>query len=301
MEKGIVLFMNIQRIHCFLAVSEHLNFTKAAKSLNIAQTAISRQIAVLEDELGVILFERSNREVKLTLAGNIFYQKMKYILKEYDSAVKLTKETYENSKVINIGIGQYEKKLVINYINKFLEKNPKAHINISQYLYKDLLENLKNKTVDIIFSSAIPKEYIENENIIFNKLSRGKVKVVMRKNHFLATKDDFAIRDLSGETIITIGEEPGPCSITALQDMLLKEQVDSKIVRANSLDALLLMVESGEGVAFVPEYFEKDLSESLVMKGDTIYSKSDFACMILQKNNNKEINAFMDLVLNMAN
>ena len=61
--------MNLERLAYFAAVARHMNFTRAAEECNIAQTAMSRQISMLEDEVGFPLFERNSRSVRFTPAG----------------------------------------------------------------------------------------------------------------------------------------------------------------------------------------------------------------------------------------
>lgn len=64
--------MQIRQLEYFVAVAEQLNFTKAAKQFYISQTAVTLQIKALEEELGVVLFYRTNRKVELTPAGKTF-------------------------------------------------------------------------------------------------------------------------------------------------------------------------------------------------------------------------------------
>ena len=65
--------MTIDRLYCFVTAVKHMNFTRAAAELHMAQTAMSRQIAMLENELGCRLFDRSNRTIQLTPAGKCFF------------------------------------------------------------------------------------------------------------------------------------------------------------------------------------------------------------------------------------
>ena len=69
--------MNTQQLESFLSVAEHLNFARAAEALNITQSAVSRQIHALENELGTKLFHRTSRSVVLTPSGVIFYEDAK--------------------------------------------------------------------------------------------------------------------------------------------------------------------------------------------------------------------------------
>ena len=79
--------MNVSRLEYFVSAAELLNFTKAAQKHYIAQTAMSQQIARLEDELGVELFIRDKNRVMITKQGQIFYNDVKNISNQYQIAV----------------------------------------------------------------------------------------------------------------------------------------------------------------------------------------------------------------------
>ena len=80
--------MRLEQISYFLSVAEHGNITAAARSLYISQPALSKQITLLEQEIGLPLFERQARGVTLTRAGMQFQKDLKNILKELESAKK---------------------------------------------------------------------------------------------------------------------------------------------------------------------------------------------------------------------
>ena len=79
--------MQIRQLEYFVAVSEHLNFTKAAKQFYISQTAVTQQIKALEQELGAELFIRNNRHVELTPAGKTFLEDARAIIKRTQDAM----------------------------------------------------------------------------------------------------------------------------------------------------------------------------------------------------------------------
>ena len=97
--------MNSRQLEYFLAVAHELNFTKAAESMYVSQTAVTQQIKALEEQLGVSLFERTKKKVVLTPAGKVFLQEASSILNRIDTAVERTREA--SSGVIFRGHRQY--------------------------------------------------------------------------------------------------------------------------------------------------------------------------------------------------
>lgn len=80
--------MDIRQLRYFITVAEHLNFTKAANQLYVAQSAISHQIADLEDQVGVKLFIRNKRSVQLTPAGAVFLKEVMEIVEKRQERLK---------------------------------------------------------------------------------------------------------------------------------------------------------------------------------------------------------------------
>src|ERR1700759_3217135 len=86
--------VSIQQIKNFLILCDTLNFRKAAEQINIVQPALSRQIQLLENEMGVLLFSRTKRSVELTEAGVYFQKEVKRILQDLNKTISLTKQIH---------------------------------------------------------------------------------------------------------------------------------------------------------------------------------------------------------------
>ncbi len=87
--------MKIEKLYYFLSVAKHKNFTKAAQECHIAQPAVSKQMLSLEKELGFELFQRKNRRVELTDAGQEFYQSISCLIEEYENSIKRVRQMTE--------------------------------------------------------------------------------------------------------------------------------------------------------------------------------------------------------------
>ena len=90
--------MKIEKLYYFLRVAKHRNITKAAQECHIAQPAISKQMLSLEKELGFQLFERKNRRVELTEAGEQFYQSISCLLDEYEASIQRVHDCAEQKE-----------------------------------------------------------------------------------------------------------------------------------------------------------------------------------------------------------
>ena len=91
--------MTIENLRCFLILAQELNFTRAAAKAHVTQTAMSRKILSIEEELSIKLFERTHHRVSLTNAGQEFYYQISTMLKSYDTAVTQAQNRSEERRV----------------------------------------------------------------------------------------------------------------------------------------------------------------------------------------------------------
>jgi DNA-binding transcriptional LysR family regulator len=150
--------MNFSQIKCFLAAAEYLSFTRAADRLYLSQPVLSRQIAAMEDELGMELFTREKKAIKLTPAGEILAQGMKRLAKEYQSLVEKANAVHRGFAG-SLNIGMVEGQLICPpysvALNRFREKYPDVRVNLSSHTLAGLHNALLGGEIDVGFASLL--------------------------------------------------------------------------------------------------------------------------------------------------
>lgn len=133
--------MNTQQLESFIQVAENLNFVRAAEALNITQSAVSRQIHTLEDELGARLLHRSTRTVTLTAEGLDFLETAKSVLgKLQAAAAKLRRSEDTHIQVISIGCtNEADLELLCDILKDCHSHLPDVHPFIRVIPYQSIL------------------------------------------------------------------------------------------------------------------------------------------------------------------
>ena len=154
--------MNTTQLECFLAVGNYLNFSRAAEQLRITQPAVSHQISVLEDELGVKLFHRTSKSVRLTPEGYLFSQYAGEILKLTDLSKIRVKESREGSPTrLSVGCrNTTELRFICPALEELRRENDRL-LPILRLIPFDSLENLLDEgDIQIMFSfqGSAPKK-----------------------------------------------------------------------------------------------------------------------------------------------
>ena len=143
--------MEFKRLKYFIAVAEELNFGRAAVRLGMAQPPLSRQIAALEDQLGVKLFDRSRNQIRLTDAGAAFLQRARDILRDLDSA-------YREARLIGQGgagqlriafVGSATHGPLPGLIQAYRSKYKNVDLSLSSMNNADLERALIRRDIDI--------------------------------------------------------------------------------------------------------------------------------------------------------
>lgn len=204
--------MNLSQLYYFSKLSELEHFSKAAKELYITQPSLSHAIKSLETELGVQLFEREGRRMRLTPFGKEFAIYVKRGLREIDKGVELAQEF--NGKLggtVNVGAvltvqGDYLPPLFHDFSENYGQE---VKLNMFQGFSIPLVEGLENDKYDVVFAAAGERK----PNLCYEHALFHELVAVVNKNNPLAQRDSIGIPELSGYNVHTyrlgtpIGEE----------------------------------------------------------------------------------------------
>ncbi len=149
--------MDIRQLKYFVVIVEEGNITKAAERLFMAQPPLSRQLKLMENELGVILFDRTNKKnMLLTPHGKVFLKNAKKILRNMDEAITEVQELGQHmTEKLSIGTTIYCSEIMIPVLKNFCEKYPFIVPEIHEGSISHLIDLLKNHTIEVAIS-ALP-------------------------------------------------------------------------------------------------------------------------------------------------
>ncbi len=246
--------MNTKHLEYFVCVAKHLNFTKAAKEMHIAQTAMSQQIQTLEKQLGFSLFIRNNRKVELTEAGNKFLLEVQVILERLNAAVSMGREISEGRKgKIRIGYnGLYEKTLLGRLLKIFHHSYPGISFSLKQNNYHQLVQELEDELVDLIF--CFPYEVDALPNLEKKVILQDKICVLASKEKKIVQKEAVYLRDLADENFLLIDETEAPYTYQRMRENCLNSGfIPATTQMIHHYESLIVMVEANLGIGLVPK------------------------------------------------
>ncbi|KLV25097.1 LysR family transcriptional regulator [Niallia circulans] len=243
--------MELRQLKYFIEVAEREHVSEAAEHLHVAQSAVSRQIANLEDELGVQLFEREGRNVKLTPIGKIFLTHSQSILKSVDRAVEQV-NAYLDPERGSIKIGfptSLASHLLPTVISAFKEKHPNVRFQLRQGSYYFLTEGVKNRDIDLAFLGPVPTDdFLLTGNILFTE----RIFALLPSNHILSERKSLRLRDLRNDEFVLFPE--GYILQKIAIDACKQEGFLPNInAEGEDLDAIKGLVSAGMGVTLLPE------------------------------------------------
>ncbi len=250
--------MDIRTLKNFMKIAEYGSICRAAEHLHIAQPPLSRQLKVLEEELGTKLFERSSKGVKLTEKGQLLYNRAASLISYNDLIIR---ELTSDANIIRLGVTTSLVEYSLSYIKRYNEDNP-THFEITEKNTFELLELLKNTMLDIIF---IRTPFETSNHFTYIKLGEDFLIAVGNPDFFQSNMgDSISVRDLHGVPIITVRRWKSFIDIAASTDQ--HTHLDYRFICDDNRTAFSLAA-NGMGVAIIPGcIMDSTLSDSLVIK-----------------------------------
>ena len=144
--------MNLKQLEYFSAVAEAKSISLAARNLHVAQPPISRQLALLEDELGVCLFLRTNKGVELTEAGRILYRQSQNLFQDMRMIVDSVRDINAGMRgLLKIGMIYSNISIALQYLKEFRAQYPQVELYVRLGSPGDLLEDLNKGDLHLLF------------------------------------------------------------------------------------------------------------------------------------------------------
>lgn len=243
--------MELRHLRYFVAVAEERNFTRAAERLHIAQPPLSRQIQQLEETLGVQLFERNSRPLKLTETGKFFYSHAVQLLAQTAELESMTRRVGNIERSLSVGfVGSTLYGMLPKIIRRFRDENATVELSLHEMSTMDQIRALKDGRIDVGFGRIRH----EDANIRRVILREEKLIVALPIGHPLSmAKPVLSLRDLINETLIIFPKAPRPSYadqvLAAFQDRALAPR---KVYEVRELQIALGLVAAGEGISVVP-------------------------------------------------
>jgi len=292
-----------RQIHSFISVAEHLNFTEAAKKLFITQSAVSHQIADLEQHLGVKLFIRGQPSVQLTEAGNLLFKDAKEIIAKCDEAVKkIHSIQIKNTRgILQIGmLGGYEKVFLPSAIKRHRQTHPNIDLNLNVLGWKEINDSLIQEKLDIIFTLSM--DLPAHPDIFWKNIWQDNHSIVLHQDHPLANKTAINIALLKEESFVCMNRQSSPAPFTWLLKLCVPYGFRPNIIRqATRIEDILFFIESGIGIGILPHHLKMFASPAvrfIDIGTDTNSSDSQINLVVawMKTNTNPAIQTFLGLL-----
>ncbi|MBC2057794.1 LysR family transcriptional regulator [Listeria booriae] len=243
--------MELRQLKYFIEVARTEHMTQASDELHVAQSAVSRQITKLEEELGIKLFDRIGRNMQLTAVGEDFLKQAKIALNELQKAQAIVEE-YADPTIGEIRVGlpnSIATKVLPAVISAFREKYPRITYQFMEGSNRDLKQMLIAGDLDVTFLSPVPEE---NEEIMPHRFFDEKLKLIVPSGHRLAKKHSVALKDLAEEKFILY---PQDFDLYHLVDESARSKGFSPeiIFQSRDFHTIQGLVGAGLGISILPE------------------------------------------------
>ena len=241
--------MTLNQIYYFQTVARYENYRKAAEELYISQPSLSRSIASLESELGVLLFEKNGRGVNLTKGGKLFLEYADRIIDECEIAKNKMKEMASDGGKIDIGYvfplaSHYIPHNVRDFLNK--KENKNVTFNFFQNHTSAIAKKVRSGELDVGFGGYIDKEEFE----FFPVLSEEMV-LITPKGHELESHKKVSIQELRNYPVIGYDRESWLGNYTKQLYRRLAFQPNI-VVECPDEHSIVALVSEDFGIALVP-------------------------------------------------
>ncbi len=256
--------MDLRHLRYFVTLAAERNFNRAADRLHMAQPPLSRAIQQLEEEVGAVLLDRSERPFRLTPIGQVFHSQAQGVLERAES-MRSTLAAFAATKRRRFVIGFVASTIYARLpelIRAFRTTAPDVELVLVESPTLDQMLALKEGRIDIGFGRI----RFDDPDIRRIVLRNERLVAALPVAHPLAMKETLSLQDFSAQPLIVYPREPRPSYADQVISILRDQAVEPRVAHeARELQTAIGLVAAEEGLAIVPESVRR------ARTGDVVY------------------------------
>jgi len=247
--------MELRHLRYLVAVAEELHFGRAAIRLNISQPPLSQQIRQLEEELGVRLFQRTKREVRLTEAGKRIVSEAQQVLGRIDHFCKVAAHAGEGEiGHLSVGVPGGISEILIETLRLVAQKYPGIHVELQYLSTGTQIEALREGRIDVGFLN-LP---VLDSTLVVEKIKSEPISLALPKGHPLTRRPRVPLKAIENEPMILFPRRVTPGLHDLLTGLCRNAGFSLNVVHeVDSIVGGLTLVSAGLGIAFATSGFQR--------------------------------------------
>lgn len=255
---GLARAMQVHQLRYFVAAAEETSMSRAAEKLRVSQPALSRQVALLEAELGVRLFERARQRIRLAPAGRFLLPRARRILCDLESAAQQVGEEFGGDRrTLRLGfIGAFLDDLVAPAVREFGRAHPRTQVGLHDLPPQGQIERLRNGELDAAILANLEER--DRRRFRCRNLLRNRMAAVLPAAHPLAGRRSLRLEELAEARWLSLADAFFPGRRAFLEECCRKAGFKPRAVKdTDSLPLMFAGIANGEGVGIAPLHSAK--------------------------------------------
>ncbi|MFK7851906.1 MAG: LysR family transcriptional regulator [Akkermansiaceae bacterium] len=290
--------MEFHQLRYFVAAAEELSMSKAAERVHVSQPALSRQVRLLEEEIGVPLFNRIKQRIHLTEAGKFFLIKARQILCDSESAVQQVQEQFGNARrTLRLGfLSPFLDDLVAPVVREFQQRHPKSKVSLFDLSPRAQLDRLRLGELDAGILGNL--EDHERKRFHVLRLSKYRFVLVLPDNHALAGRKSVKLAELKDDDWVSLANAFFP----KRREFLIKTCETAGFIprivsETDSLPMMLAEIGTGGGVGLMPGHAAKlPHAGCVIVKLSKPMTESELLLVLPKSTTSKEMESLVALI-----
>jgi DNA-binding transcriptional LysR family regulator len=262
--------LELRQLRYFIEVADQLHFRKASERLFISQSALSQQIHLLEEEIGVDLFDRTKRtklrKVELTDAGSVFLKDARLIIQQSEEALQRLRASVKHDNELRVGFFKLAlREWTVEIINRIADAKPRLQVKIQEF---DTVEGVQDGLLQHDIDMGITLLPLKSDALAAKVYRHDDLSVIMSSHHVLAAQAVIRLDQLRHEKWVIINKPLHPF-YAYLEGLCQKAGFSREANIAHEVSShemLCSLVSLGIGVAFMPSLFDLSREKEIVAR-----------------------------------